>query len=473
MPRLWAFLAIGLPALAALIANLPSTDLTYHLRAGAQILDGGGIPSSDTWTFTAYGAPWTDQQWGAQVILALAYRLGSWTGLVVLRMVFTAVIFGCLFLIGRRRGLVARDAALLTLAAFLVTAVALGLRPQLIGMALFAVVLTLVTDRRSHPGRLWLVPVIVLVWANIHGSFFLGPLVLGLAWLEDVYDRAPRRHLALAVAVVSVAAACVTPFGPAVWAYALGLSTNRFVTERITEWQPTSLHDVPGMLFFGSAMAVVVLMARRGARTAWPTLAWLAVFFVIGTYAIRGVAWWPLGAVAAIAGVLVTSRIADPAHPETLGTPMMRKLNVVVVGILLIAGVALLPVWRPIEPGLETPAGIVGNAPPGITGALRTLARPGDRVFNPQPWGSWFEFDLPDLPVAIDSRIELFPASVWDAYEGIVDGVEGWQAQLEQWKVSLVVVGAPDPGMEARLTSAGWQLLYMDKDGSVFAAPGR
>ena len=57
-------------------------------------------------------------------------------------------------------------------------------------MALFAVVLLLVTDRRAHPDRLWAIPVIVLVWANIHGSFFLGPLVLGLAWLEDVHDQA-------------------------------------------------------------------------------------------------------------------------------------------------------------------------------------------------------------------------------------------------------------------------------------------
>ena len=75
LPRLWAFLAIGLPVLAALIANLPSVDLTYHLRAGAEILAGQGIPTVDTWTFTAAGTPWTDQQWGAQVILAAVYQV--------------------------------------------------------------------------------------------------------------------------------------------------------------------------------------------------------------------------------------------------------------------------------------------------------------------------------------------------------------------------------------------------------------
>jgi len=473
LPRLWAFLAIGLAALAAIIANLPSVDLTYHLRAGAGILDGGGIPSTDTWTFTAYGAPWTDQQWGAQVILAATYRLAGWTGLVLLRAALTSVIFGCLYVIGRRRGLVARDAALLSVAAFVVSAVALGLRPQLIGMALFALELVIVTDRRAHPARLWLVPLIVLAWANIHGSFFLGPVVLGLAWLEDVHDRAPRPHVALIVALVSVAAACVTPFGAAVWTYALGLSSNRFVTQRITEWQPTSLRDLTGILFFGSALAVVALIARRGSKTAWPTLAWLAVFFVIGAYAMRGVAWWPLGAVAAIAGVLVTSRVADPPSPEPLGTPLMRRLNVVVAAIIVLAGVALLPVWRPIDPGLDAPQGVVGIAPPGITGALRDIARPGDRVFDPQPWGSWFEFALPDLPVAVDSRIELFPAAVWDGYQAVIDGADGWQAQLERWGVTLVVVAQKDSALADRLTAAGWRTAYTDGDGSIVVAPGR
>ncbi len=88
------------------------------------------------------------------MILAGVYQIAGWTGLVVFRAVLIGIIFGCLFTIGWRRGLGMRRAAWLTLAAFVVSAVALGLRPQLIGMALFAIVLLLVTDRRAHPGRL-------------------------------------------------------------------------------------------------------------------------------------------------------------------------------------------------------------------------------------------------------------------------------------------------------------------------------
>ena len=473
LTRLWAFLAVALPVLAALIANLSSVDLAYHLRAGDEILASGALPSTDTWTYTAAGATWVDQQWGAQVLLAGIYRIGGWTGLVLLRAALVGVIFGCTFAVAQRRGLGTRRAAGLTLIAFAVTAVALALRPQLLGMAIFAVTLLLVVDRRAHPGRLWIVPVLVVVWANLHGSFFLGPLVLGLAWLEDLHDRAPGDRRVLLVALVSGAAACLTPFGPLVWGYAVGLSINPQVTGRITEWQPTSLRNVPGILFFASVAAVVVLIARRGHRTAWPTLAWLAVFAAIGTYAIRGVAWWPLGAVAAIAGTLVTEpeSSAVEARPDP---PLVRRMNVVLAGAIVVAGIVLLPVWRPLDAGLGAPAGVVGNAPPGITAALGDLAGPEDRLFNPQPWGSWFEFALPKLPVAIDSRIEVFPVEVWDTYERVAAGVDGWERQLDDWGVTIVVAaGDEEDGFVARLLGAGWREAYRDPDGAVLIRPDR
>jgi hypothetical protein len=473
MSRLWTFLAVALPTLAALIASLPSVDLAYHLRAGAEILDTTAIPTVDTWTFTAAGEPWTDQQWGSQVILAAVYQLGGWTGLVLLRAALVAIIFGAVFLIGRRRGLTSRVAAWLALATFIVSAVTLGLRPQLIGMVLLAVVLMLVVDRRSHPRRLWAVPVLVLIWANVHGSFFLGPLVLGLAWLEDVHDRVPTPHRALIVGVLSALAACVTPFGPAVWAYAIGLSVNPEVTSRITEWQPTSLRDVPGLLFFGSAVAVVVLIARRGRATGWPALAWLGVFFAIGAYAARGIAWWPFGAAAAVAGLLAWTASDEPPTPERPGTLLMRRLNVVVAAAIVLAGVALLPVWRTVDPGLEAPRGVVANAPPGITGALRDMIGPEDRLLNPQPWGSWFEFALPQLPVAIDSRIEFFPTEVWQAYDLVRNGLPGWETQLDTWAVTIAVVEAGNPALADRLAAIGWQSVHADADGSILVAPDR
>ena len=462
--RLWVFLAVALPVLAALLASMSTVDLAYHLRAGSHILSTGAIPGVDTWTFTAAGQPWVDQQWGAQVVFALTERLGGWTGLAVLRATLTGAIFACITLIGLRRGLDARTAALLAIAVFVVAAPAMALRPQLLGMACFAVVLALVTDRHVRPRRLWLVPVIVAIWANIHGSFFLGPVVLGLALLEDIHDGVPAPQRPLVVAAVSTLAACLTPFGPWVWVYAVALSVNPEVTSRITEWQPTSVRDVPGILFFASVIGVVVLLARRGRPTPWPTLAWLAVFFVIGIYAERGLAWWPLGVGAVFAGTLITASASrGPAD-----TPLIRRLNLAVAGGLVLAAVALLPAWRPTDPGTLTPVGVLADAPPGITAALRTSSAPGDRIFNPQVWGSWLVYAMPDRSIAIDSRIEFFPAQVWRDYERVLAGADGWQETLQAWDVNLVVVeGHEGAGLAARLAGVGWREIYRDPDGLI------
>lgn len=469
LARLWASLAVLLPILGAFIANLSSVDLAYHLRAGAEIIGGAGIPAHDTFTFTAAGQPWLDQQWAAQVLLAAVYEVSGWTGLVVLRAALVGALFGLLFLACRLRGADLRRAAWLTLAAFVIAAVALALRPQLFGMVLLALTLVVVAGRRRWPRAIWLAVPIVAVWANLHGSFFLGPVVVGLAWLEDILDRRPEAGRTLAAAVLAALAAFLNPFGAAVWGYALGLSTNSLVTARITEWQPTSMRTVPGMLFFGSALAVAVLLARRASATTWPTLAWLGVFFAIGAFAIRGVAWWPLGAAVAVAPLLARPELAPPARRSIL----LERVNVGIVATIVLACVALLPAWRPIDPALGAPDGVVGHAPPGITAALRDAARPGDRLFNPQPWGSWFEFALPDVQVAIDSRIEVFPADVWSDYETVTGGADGWQEVLDRWSVTIVVVPADDDAFAGRLLEAGWRSIHDDEDGTVFVADSR
>ncbi len=468
---LWTFLAVALPVLGALLANLSSVDLAYHLRAGGMFLDSGTIATHDTFTFTAAGAPWLNQQWGAQVILAAFYRVGGWTGLVVLRALFVGVLFALVLATCRRAGLSRRPAAWLTLGVFIVTAVALGLRPQLFGMVLCALVVYLVVDRRAHPKRLWLVVPIVLAWANLHGSFFLGPLVVGLAWLADVHDGVPHARRTLAVAAVAAVVACLNPFGPQVWLYAAGVTTNSLVTARITEWQPTSLRTVPGILFFASALLVAALVARRGRRVPWPALLWLGVFFAIGVYAIRGVAWWPIAAVAVLAPLLA----ADGGRAVAEGVEAPRRPNVAIAGALLLAAVALLPWWRPIDAGLGAPSGVVSFAPSGMTAALRGAATPADRLFNPQPWGSWFELALPDLPVAIDSRIEVFPAQVWDDYDTVSAAGAGWAMILDRWGVTMIALTRnQDRALIGALSAnPAWRQAYADDDGLLFVRSDR
>ncbi len=138
LDRLWTWIAIALPALVALVVPLPAVDLAYQVRAGNEILASGALPAVDTWTFTIAGTPWVDQQWLAQVWLAVGHALGGWELLAVLRAVLVAATTGLLIATARERGASPRTSAILAMAAFALAAPALALRPQLFGIVLFA-----------------------------------------------------------------------------------------------------------------------------------------------------------------------------------------------------------------------------------------------------------------------------------------------------------------------------------------------
>jgi hypothetical protein len=473
--RLWAFLAIGLPVLAAVIAPFPSVDLTYHLRAGADILDTRSIPSVDTWTFTVAGQPWLDQQWLAQAVMAAVFRIGGWTGLVLLRAALVGVAFGLLFDVCRRRGGSVRVAAWLTLAAFICASITLGLRPQLFGIAIFAAVLWLVVQRHEASRFVWLVGPLVAAWANVHGSFVLAPLVVGIALVEDLAERRRSWNVTAALLATAVAATFLNPFGVGVWRYAAGISTNSVITKRITEWQPTSPATIEGGLFFVSVAFVtltVVLLVRRGRPLPWTALLWLVPFAVLGAWAVRGLAWWPFVAAMSVAPLLRTTGEA-PARPERSDPPRIRRVNVGIVVILSLVAVAALPLWRPLDKGLQAPVLVLGTAPSGITGALREIVRPGDRILAPQAWGSWFEYAFPEATVAVDSRIELYPAEVWDAIDRIEAGDSGSEGALQDWGVTLIVAAPEQTGLVQRLVASGWRDTFHDEDGTLLVRGDR
>jgi hypothetical protein len=200
-------------------------------------------------------------------------------------------------------------------------------------------------------------------------------------------------------------------------------------------------------------------------------LVWLGVFAVVGLYAIRGVAWWGLAIVPVVAALVAAGETAS--RPVPIGTLLMQRLNLILAALLVAVAVGFVPIWRPVDPATGAPIGLLTDAPPGVTAAVTSSAHAGDHLFAPQPLGSWFEFATPDLPVAVDSRIELFPGTVWADYDSVESGQGDWQGVLTRWHVAFVVVGAHDTAFEGRLVAAGWTSVYAGDDGSVFSAPAR
>ena len=367
--------------------------LTYQVRAGDEILRTASLPGVDTWTFTVAGTTWTDQQWLAQVLLSLGYRAGGWELLAVVRAALIAVVMGFSLASSMARGAGHRTAAVLALLAFALAAPSSPCGPNCSGSRSLRRSCSSWRRVNSIPRRLWLAPLLIVLWANMHGSFVLAPLVLGYAWLDDVALGRPSRPT-FAVLVVGVLATLLNPFGPAVWAYVAGIGANPGITERVSEWQRTTPLSVPGALFYASAIGVLIVLVRGCAALRWPEWLWVAGMFVIGAWTVRGLAWWPFAAafvVAAALPVLLAPRSAAVAARSARPSPIAAILAFVFGIAILVA----LPWWRPSDL-LTGRVGLLTYAPSGLAEAVRDRAQPGDRVFLPQTWASWFEWAAPD-----------------------------------------------------------------------------
>lgn len=515
--ELWAFLAIALPALAALLVPMPAVDLAYQLRVGADILAGHGIPTVDTWTFTVSGTPWLDQQWGAQVILAAVYQAAGWTGLAILRAALVGLTFGLTFAALRISWSVAstraggssiassaRTATLLVLGSFAVAAPALALRPQLFAIPLFAATVLILAERAAHPRRLWLIPLFAIMWANLHGSFPLVVVLVALAWVDEVallrmpvpagHARAtlPRRLLGSTglalIGAFSALATLVTPFGIDAWRYIENLARNPEITSAVSEWRPPTPLDPAGAVFYLSLALVLGVIAfrlrsdrgRTPAQFVAPILTVLA-FGGLGVVTGRGLAWWAIASIVAVVALQPGLRLADlrlprvpalrarTAREASLSEARRSPLNALVVVVLAVAAVMLLPVWRPLGRA-GVPLGTLSHAPQDLAVVLpETLSRFSVGAWVPQDWASWFEFRKPGVSVAVDSRIELFPASVWAEAELVATATGDWLSVLDRYHADAVVVAADQTRLAAGLADApGWRRIYFDSEGSIW-----
>jgi hypothetical protein len=161
--------------------RVASTDLWGHIRFGQLIASEGHlIPHAlFAYSFPPPGPQWIDHEWLAQVIIALCYDAGGVVGLKLMKLTCTTIM---IILLARAN---AETGASLTLqfSVLIVTAFTLlpqmQLRPQLFTFVLLAA-LVLILARSTYGRRTtpWVVTALFVPWANLHGGFIVGIVVL-------------------------------------------------------------------------------------------------------------------------------------------------------------------------------------------------------------------------------------------------------------------------------------------------------
>ncbi|MFI4935420.1 MAG: hypothetical protein ACHP7N_12420, partial [Caulobacterales bacterium] len=188
------FLLIAVIPLAILAAVsfappvLNDGDTFWHLAAGRWMIEHRQIPLTDPFSYTFAGRPWVAHEWLSEVIMAAAFALAGWSGVMLL----TGLCMGAAALMmvrWLRRWL----APLSTIATLLVGLACVGpsllARPHIIALPLltFWTIALLDARRRGEAPSLWLLPLMAL-WANLHSSFIVGIGLVAVLGLETALD---------------------------------------------------------------------------------------------------------------------------------------------------------------------------------------------------------------------------------------------------------------------------------------------
>jgi hypothetical protein len=430
------------------------TDFWHHLARGRVMAAEGRLVDEDRFTFTVPGRPFQDVNWLSQLAYHGLFELG---GLDLVRCVNALLLAAALALVTwhcwRASGSLGAAVAVAVLTFFGLWNV-LTIRPQTFSLLLFAGLYAALDGAERRPWLLWLGPPVLALWANLHGAFPAGLMLIG-CFLAAAVWRAWRRPadglqpagfpilLALCLGA-SLLATLANPYGWGIYRY-VGLTSNTAALRRIDEWVPPGLGQWIGIAFFVSLplLAGLVLAAwRRGRGLAAHEVCLIACFLPLACGSVRMVAWWLL----AIAPMLA-SRLAVlwPSLADAASPPERPSVGAAAIfGVIVLAVLFCLPGLQGYNPLLR-----VSRQGPRVEDDLEAVhrhlrARTGaGRVFSRFEWGEYLTWACaPDFKVFMDGRIEIYPDEVWTQYGAVTCGQDNWEHILDTYRVDYLLLDA-------------------------------
>ena len=470
MRHVWLVLTLVATFLHPASAPVVLLDLGWTLSSGAWMVRHAQLLTADPFTSAPAVANQVNIQWLAQLAIYGVYALGDLSAVVVTNALAVVLAYGLVLAASVSASRQPRVACLTVAAGYALGYTNLTPRPQTLAYPLFALFLLSVLHAGQGGSRrgLWLLPPAMAVWANVHGSFFLGWLLIGCAGCGAAIEaRSVRAARPFALALLGcLIAACLTPYGPGSLAYLVTIAENPIIRGLALEWGPTSVGHTEGLLFFSSVIALVALALTAPTRLRPTEALLLLVFGCLGLTAVRSVVWWGMTA-APVAARLLGSLL----RPRVQVAQERPALNLAILALLSGLALASLPWAKQVNPLLPIAqrAVVVQEVPLDLLRFLQTHTYDG-RMLTHAGWGGYFDWTVwPAHRPFLDGRFELHPSAVWRDYLAMTAPRADWQALTDRYGIGYMVLWKRAEGdlIETARRAPGWRIDYEDPEAVV------
>ena len=477
---------------------LSDCDTGWHIRTGEWILANGWVPTRDMFSFSKPGAPWYAWEWLSEILFARLNAIGGLQAVVMFTILLISVTFMCLFLLIRRKAnpIVAIAVTMLAAAASSIHWLA---RPHL--FTLFFLVLFYAALEQVREGRtrilgvpvLAALPVITILWTNLHGGFFVGTLmimaygggeILRLLFSASAEDRGPallRARAYFLSALACLAASLVNPYTYHLHVHMAQYLRDPWNSQHIMEFLSPSFHH-PTAIFFELMLVMAVITSVSNVRNGQFTEALLMLVWAHGgLLAARNIPIFMIAAAPPVAACiqewllrLPESSVAgwlrsaadrfNRVAEETGQTDSIARLHLVsALGILLVAAIVFAP-----HPPKKFRAEFDPKSYPAA--ALATLrSDPSAHVFTHDEWGDYLIYSLSKThKVFVDGRSDFYGDDFEEKYVDVLNVKYGWQKTLARFGVDTILMPPNAPLTGVLKESSNWRVVYDDGISLVF-----
>ena len=462
------------------------SDFGWHLAQGQEII-ANGIPKTDLFSYTMPSYSLLIHSWFSEVFFARTFPALGFIGLGALGALLITV--GLLIHVRSQNPTLVLVPLLLTASTLLSF---IAVRPQVFTWFFFSFLLFLLLQKK--PAWLYLIPLIFIVWVNLHGGFAAG---IGVLILDLLFTIGTHKKLLLpkiAIILLSILATCINPYGPLIWKEVWMTFFDAPLRGSIAEWQPT-IYIVHFSFYFYLALATMLAWRYRKSLPL-PLLGLYIVFFVLGLSSNKHV---PLFAIFAFPlTIYMLSLFQKEAAKKKGGSARFDRAYKVFSLITLI--VVLVQLVSTVQ---DAHAFSEDSFYPKRAVVYLKQSLPKGQIFSDYGWGGYLIWKLPEKKVYIDGRMAIWR---WDGknsnetdnafrdYLAVTEGRKSFFEEANKYNIDTVLLPTPTEEKEdifvnipilkeiiqrvkkqkpygdivSQVKAAGWKEVYRDEVAVIY-----